>query len=695
MPKQAQQRIQLRHISVDFHNHRLWRGQEQQDIDGQTLRVLKVLIDHYPHTVAREQLLEEAWPNLVVSDNSLSQCITHLRRLWGDNPREPSFIRTVPRRGYQLLVKPEISFSAGTRRYPWFLIGLLALLVLIAGIAGLVVTTLPDPDERTGEIVAQAGAPFVPTYYVTTQPGIESFPRFSPDGFKLAYAQASPEGDYDVLVTQLDSAKHRVLLQGPGDAYPGDWSPDGKQLLVVRQHEGDCELVVIAVALPEPSEYTLLGCEYSDFPARLRWVSDERIYMAHGVGGRPRLTRLTLARQGDSEKYQVIEADTLAGVYPEDLDSSPDGGRYLLLSERLDDRAQYRLSRYDTLEGSIEELDTQQSPYWGISWFGNASRYLMGGRLRAGQGHGRTQELYPNTSLILDVDYHSSGKIAISEARAQINLARLDPNTGLVEDPDSLARLAPSSQVDFLPALSADGDRLAFISSRHNPSQLGLWQMAYPGGEPELLKKLDADILPQRLRWSANGRYLMLADNRHRLYCYDTQKAHRQQLTAPGEQGFYPFWVENAVYFNVMANEQIQLVAMDACGDKRRVVTTLEKFVLHRFKDGRLLLGVPNTGEVWLQQAQAEPSVIARVTSLETLYANEQGLYYIHREDKDSRLMFQDYRQSAARPLFEAITANYGNVSRQFSVHEKTGNIVVPVPGEHQADIIVLEPVNY
>lgn len=261
--------------------------------------------------------------------------------------------------------------------------------------------------------------------------------------------------------------------------------------------------------------------------------------------------------------------------------------------------------------------------------------------------------------------------------------------TAVVED--DLPLLAPSSQVDFLPALSADGRQLAFVSSRHSPSQLGLWYMTYPDGEPELLQKLDSDILPQRLRWSGNGRYLMMSDNRHRIYCYDTQQASWQRVTAPEEQAFYPFWVENSLHFNVISKEQIRLVAMQACGGSRSIIATLDNYALHRFDDGSLLLGDPDTGEISHQKERITSTPIARVESLDTLYAGERGLYYFRKRDKYSTLVFKAHQQAGEKPLFRAITANYGNVSRQFAVGEDAGTLVVPMPGEHQADIIVLE----
>jgi DNA-binding winged helix-turn-helix (wHTH) protein/tetratricopeptide (TPR) repeat protein len=48
----------------------------------------------------REALLDTLWPNLAVTDDSLTQCVGDLRRALGD--RATAVLRTVPRRGYML-----------------------------------------------------------------------------------------------------------------------------------------------------------------------------------------------------------------------------------------------------------------------------------------------------------------------------------------------------------------------------------------------------------------------------------------------------------------------------------------------------------------------------------------------------------------------------------------------------------------
>ncbi|MGX9964745.1 winged helix-turn-helix domain-containing protein [Roseomonas sp. F4] len=77
----------------------------RQDGPELTLRpkafaLLRHLLDHPGLLQGREALLETLWPGLIVTDDSLTQCVSDIRRALGD--RAAGVLRTVPRRGYVL-----------------------------------------------------------------------------------------------------------------------------------------------------------------------------------------------------------------------------------------------------------------------------------------------------------------------------------------------------------------------------------------------------------------------------------------------------------------------------------------------------------------------------------------------------------------------------------------------------------------
>lgn len=65
--------------------------------------LLLLLVEARARAVTRREIFDAVWSDVVVSDGALSQAVRTLRRALGDDPREPSFIRTVSRHGYQFV----------------------------------------------------------------------------------------------------------------------------------------------------------------------------------------------------------------------------------------------------------------------------------------------------------------------------------------------------------------------------------------------------------------------------------------------------------------------------------------------------------------------------------------------------------------------------------------------------------------
>src|SRR5215468_4468911 len=65
--------------------------------------VLRLLVEHAGQLVTKEALLQAVWPELVVSETVLTNCIGELRKVLGETAQAPRFIQTVHRRGYRFL----------------------------------------------------------------------------------------------------------------------------------------------------------------------------------------------------------------------------------------------------------------------------------------------------------------------------------------------------------------------------------------------------------------------------------------------------------------------------------------------------------------------------------------------------------------------------------------------------------------
>ena len=67
------------------------------------MRLLLCLAEHAGEVVSIDDLLTHVWPGVTVSPDSVYQAVTSLRRLLGDNPKQPTYIATVPRLGYRMV----------------------------------------------------------------------------------------------------------------------------------------------------------------------------------------------------------------------------------------------------------------------------------------------------------------------------------------------------------------------------------------------------------------------------------------------------------------------------------------------------------------------------------------------------------------------------------------------------------------
>jgi DNA-binding winged helix-turn-helix (wHTH) protein len=65
--------------------------------------LLVLLVECRDRAVHRQEIFDRVWSDVIVSDGALSQAIRTLRRALADDPREPRFIRTVSRHGYQFV----------------------------------------------------------------------------------------------------------------------------------------------------------------------------------------------------------------------------------------------------------------------------------------------------------------------------------------------------------------------------------------------------------------------------------------------------------------------------------------------------------------------------------------------------------------------------------------------------------------
>jgi DNA-binding winged helix-turn-helix (wHTH) protein len=97
-------------FELDRVNQCLWRkteaGQRHEVIlTPKAYAVLHYLVEHAGRLVTHDELLESLWPDTFVQPEVLKNHILQIRNALGDQPKDPAFIKTLPRRGYQFIAR--------------------------------------------------------------------------------------------------------------------------------------------------------------------------------------------------------------------------------------------------------------------------------------------------------------------------------------------------------------------------------------------------------------------------------------------------------------------------------------------------------------------------------------------------------------------------------------------------------------
>ncbi|RXS97144.1 transcriptional regulator [Silvibacterium dinghuense] len=81
------------------------RDGEHVRLEARGMRLLLYLAEHPGEVVSTDDLLSHVWSGVAVTQDSVYQAVASLRRLLGDDPKQPAYIATVPRLGYRLVAE--------------------------------------------------------------------------------------------------------------------------------------------------------------------------------------------------------------------------------------------------------------------------------------------------------------------------------------------------------------------------------------------------------------------------------------------------------------------------------------------------------------------------------------------------------------------------------------------------------------
>lgn len=105
-------------FSLDVQSFALQQGDTPVPLPPKLIDLLRYLVTRPATLVSKEELLQSVWPDVVVTENALTQAISDLRQALGDDRSRPTYIQTVAKRGYRFIAPVEVAGAEPALAHP-------------------------------------------------------------------------------------------------------------------------------------------------------------------------------------------------------------------------------------------------------------------------------------------------------------------------------------------------------------------------------------------------------------------------------------------------------------------------------------------------------------------------------------------------------------------------------------------------
>ncbi len=129
---------------------------------------------------------------------------------------------------------------------------------------------------------------------VSSRPGINGAPAFSPDGRQLVLTLGGVDGNLDIHVLDINSRQTRRITTHRAIDTEGSWSPDGRYIYFTSDRSGGPQIYRVAANGGTPERITFEG----SYNARPRMAPDgSRLAMVHLDRGNYRIAVMDMERR--------------------------------------------------------------------------------------------------------------------------------------------------------------------------------------------------------------------------------------------------------------------------------------------------------------------------------------------------------------------------------------------------------------
>jgi Tol biopolymer transport system component/tRNA A-37 threonylcarbamoyl transferase component Bud32 len=373
---------------------------------------------------------------------------------------------------------------------------------------------------------------------LTSDPGVEMQPSFSPDGNQVTYASDADNGNFDIYVKLIGAEKPLRLTTDPAADVSPAWSPDGRwiafvRLLRVREIAPDYAtwlLLIPAIGGPERKlAEGRTAASPSGEPRRpsIGWSPDSR-WLA--------MSQVSTEVSSDSERTQLelisVETGERRALNKPPMDAnwgdgtpafSPDGRTLAFcrcLTPGVYDIYRLRLTRELTPAAREEKWTSMMEACLYPAWTADGREIVFSCGQPFGGGTTRLWRMNPDRpgqARRLEYAGNDCAEPAIARKARRLAYTKQseDSNIWAIQKGADgkyapAVRFIESSYLESVPRFSPDGRKIVFTSSRSGFPEL--WVCDGDGKNPQQLTTLMA---PQAgsARWSPDGRWIIFDSN--------------------------------------------------------------------------------------------------------------------------------------------------------------------------------------
>ena len=531
------------------------------------------------------------------------------------------------------LAPPPREVRRVSRRRTMWLAGALAAALLAAAWLG-----WRAVNDRSGETLLEP----VP---LTTYPGNEAWPSFSPDGNQVAFTwDGGQAANSSIYVKVVGSGAPLRLTSDPrGDRGP-KWSPDGKNIAFVRLLDSDTVAVLLVPPLGGPERkvgqfYTRQM--YSLAMASLCWTPDSRYLLVTGS-----------ETKGDSNRVLRVaidsgEARTLASVADRSegymrAEVSPDGASLAMVRfHGLGSMEVMSLGR-GFEPGAVRSIEAAGLDVRNIAWTADSRDLIIS---IAGSNPRPLYRVRADGGPPQPMSWTGAGASGAAVARQGRRMAFVRSNRDtniwqvsldeLRRGQPAMQKLASSSFREVFPQYSPDGKRLSFHSNRSGSVQI--WTADADGSRPVQLTSMDPMSINGTARWSPDGQYLSFDSNAggyYQIYVIKADGGQPRALTSGTAGNYVSRWSPDGrwVYFSSNRSGRAEVWKVPPAGGTPVQVTRNGGECPEISPDGRVLYYTRNQGADGMWKMPIDGGEETRLTGAVFRYnyaVTKEGLYFV------------------------------------------------------------------